>query len=757
MGIERFFSSIEENKIANLDHEFTKTHEDRIHANHFYIDFNSIIHVTSKKILMKLNQDLYKFIKNEGDPKEYLKKFGGETVDKMIIDEVIDSVRKLLEFYIYPEELYYLYIAIDGVPSKSKMMAQKKRRYMGSVISKIRQMIFEKYKEDMKKSDDIRYIFEEYKINWDKSLITPGTEFMHKMHEAMISIDMEMNVKEICKNLKQYKYSSPYEPMEGETKIVMEMRKKENKDKHLIFSPDSDVSLLGLLLSNRISNIKILRHNQQRNNYDVIDVDQLSNNIFKYINKSRKLDKCNVIDDIVFILTIFGNDFLPKMESFDVKHDFDRIIDIYGEVLDEQKKYLINGEKPEINYKFFVKLIKEFQDNEGGNLQISYMGRNYRNYRQVQNALDADQDNFMNKLRKFLKELRKLHSGDIDVSKEFVEQLKKIGRVNSLDQYISRGKRLRVFMPFTKSIRDRFYQIKLSKTLNYLEENMKPTKYDEEVMRFESMLDEYREMLDAKPVNLGKTYIEKDYLKTNKVYDEVKQYYDDFFGVKDINGKKIKEVTQEYIDGLVWVFNHYYGDLDRGKVSTWYFPYNKAPLMTQIYDVVNKHDNDYFTKILERLKKKEVLRKDYFNTVEQLMYVTPAKGLENIMPKAYKKFINSGYYPDLDKLAESFLKGEKVIDCRGEIFLNKCHLEEQDKISDEKFINTLRRIKLDPSVIDRSGIFYDVPRDKIFNYGILVPISNIRNKSKYKYYKKKYLESGQIKYKIKYKHYKNIS
>ena len=174
-------------------------------------------------------------------------------------------------------------------------------------------------------------------------------------------------------------------------KIVMEMRNKENKGKHLIFSPDSDVSLLGLLLNKQISDLQILRHNQQRNNYDVINVDKLGTNIFKYINKNRKLDKHRVIDDVVFILTIFGNDFLPKMESFDVKHDFTRIIDKYVEVLDEQKKYLIDKH---LNYNFVVQLIKKFKQNEGGNLQISYMGRNYRNYRQIQEILGATQDNF---------------------------------------------------------------------------------------------------------------------------------------------------------------------------------------------------------------------------------------------------------------------------------------------------------------------------------------------------------------------------
>ena len=218
MGIERFFSSIEENKITNLDNEFTKTHKNMIHTNHFYIDFNSIIHVTSKSVIGGLNRNLYKLIKSNGDPRKYLDEFNDKKINKLIIEEVVKTVYKLLKFYIYPNELQYLYIAIDGVPSKSKMIAQKKRRYMGSVISRIRKMIFNKHKNDLEKNNKTRYIFEKFKIDWDKSLITPGTLFMHQMHEAMTSFEMETNIKQICKNIKQYKYSSPYEPMEGETK-----------------------------------------------------------------------------------------------------------------------------------------------------------------------------------------------------------------------------------------------------------------------------------------------------------------------------------------------------------------------------------------------------------------------------------------------------------------------------------------------------------------------------------------------------------
>ena len=58
------------------------------------------------------------------------------------------------------EKLKYFYIAIDGVPSKAKMVEQKKkRRYNSEVISIIEDKIFKKYEDELKK-DESRYIFE---------------------------------------------------------------------------------------------------------------------------------------------------------------------------------------------------------------------------------------------------------------------------------------------------------------------------------------------------------------------------------------------------------------------------------------------------------------------------------------------------------------------------------------------------------------------------------------------------------------------
>jgi 5'-3' exonuclease len=95
-----------------------------------------------------------------------------------------------------------------------------------------------------------------------------------------------------------------------------------------------------------VKNLYMLRHNQQtsetagRNIYDLIDVKMLKENISYYINRQPGQAKCfdmkqqnktfcfdtnNINYDLVCISTLFGNDFIPKIETINVKKGFQNI------------------------------------------------------------------------------------------------------------------------------------------------------------------------------------------------------------------------------------------------------------------------------------------------------------------------------------------------------------------------------------------------------------------------------------------------
>ena len=811
MGIEKFFSAIQENKITNLQSSFTNKLEKQLDVSYLYIDFNSIVYIVAHKIISDLNSLMFKLIIGDKNITKISKEYNLENhlevtllkskididINNIIIEKVLEYVINIVTNYINPDKLKKLYIAIDGVPSKSKMVEQRKRRYMGMTIEKVKEKIFLKYEKELQK-DNIRYTFEINKIRWSTINITPGTVFMDNLVKSLISSKFDKKLKNVCKNLEEYIFSGPYEPGEGEKKIIDNIRSNKHDivDDYVIYSPDSDVTLLCLLLNinlydnPKVSRLKILRHNQQKENYDVVDIDKLSDNLYNYVVKEVNIipapDKDNIISDIVLILTIFGNDFIPKIQAFDVKNDFDKIINKYITLLKETNKYIINYNKKtnkrEINLIMFKGIIKLLKQDEGGNLQKIYITSHYQNYDKLKKVLEADHSTFTEILNNFLSKLREMND-DLTTNKndfinkwsnneysDFINKLKKITRlsinkesnnITFLNAYIDEYKITKqypkvniYFRPYKQSLNSDFHQERLNKSLNYLGQTAKITKYDEEIYKFDNMLDKYQKKLLAYKLNLGYISIDpKTYTwKTAKIIDSVKKFYKDYFDITDISIKnnKMKKLIYEYIRGLLWVFNFYFNnfseDDNRRFGDSWFYPYNYAPLMTQIYEYLlttSELDNNF-----EEFK---IPRKDYFNCLEHLMYVSPAPSLLNIIPEEYRNFAKtSSFYPDLNEIVDSVINDNSTkneIDCRGQLFLNKCHITKlhinRNFNEDKKFINTLRQIPLSSETKKRKGSY---KLDNSSNIDIIK-----YNLNQYGAYKRMYLDTREYKYKKLYK------
>lgn len=830
MGIELFFSSLQKNNITNLKTSFTKTLQQQLDAEYLYIDFNSIVYVTRNKIVMDFNYMLYKIITNRYredkrcqkiikeyyideqylTPEKFHKRYTDDGLDKKIINKVLEYTINITTNYVKPNKLKHLYIAIDGVPSKSKMVEQKNRRYMGSFISEMAKIIFDKHRQDLQKNHQKRYLFEKYKIGWSRNKITPGTPFMDMLNKGLTSSRFELGLKKSCKNLKSYIFSGPYEPGEGEKKIVDHMRSlKQDKSSYVIYSPDSDVTLLGLILNTKvdnrkISNLQILRHNQQKDNYDVIDIDMLAANLYSYaVGKlDAAPDRDSVIRDIVFILTVFGNDFVPKILSFSARHDFNLLIDKYIKVIKENRdkssyNYMIDikSNRRVLDQDIFIKVIRELHLDEGGNLQKVYMSNNYRNYNRLKRIiLRGNSDNFTLELNKFLTNLRLLNKA-VETNKDlsewsknivFSKQLQDTTRLSDIESYAAyyrqnrRFPRAVSFQRYQDSF-DNFHRDRLKRSLEYLGPNTEPTKYDIEMYKFNNMFDEYRSKLDAKRLNLG--YISVDprtnTWKSEKIVEGVQRYYKEFFNISgslDTNkNPKLKSLVKEYLEGLVWVFEYYYNNFsekyNRGYSDTWFYSYRSSPLLTQIYSYLDKNrDRSIIKGITNELTKYRVDKKGYFNCLEHLMYTSPAPNIKSLIPKEYRKFADSKFYPDISKMAkDTYYNRSKSVDCRGVIFLNKCHLvgvhTYKDYNKDRQFIKTLRKIKLSHDSRSRSGEYrQDKPNINTFIYGDIVPLDTLHNnqtggsikscKQKYIAYKKRYLDTKDKKYKKEYKRYK---
>ena len=157
MGIENFFNTITKNKIISD----SLLINDKIMCDYLYIDFNSIIYIVSDILESEINYYLYSIIINKKDDKciniekkyninfntidEFKEYFTQNKVGDLVKNYIYSYIENLIFNIVIPDNLKELYISIDGTPTMSKIVEQKKRRHMNYIISTFKEEIYEKY------------------------------------------------------------------------------------------------------------------------------------------------------------------------------------------------------------------------------------------------------------------------------------------------------------------------------------------------------------------------------------------------------------------------------------------------------------------------------------------------------------------------------------------------------------------------------------------------------------------------------------
>jgi len=371
MGIERFFSSLNRqfDVVTDLIAPYTK-----IDATHFLIDFNSIIHNVSSQMLSELNQFQQKKIENLSFPFTNMDDF-----EPQLIIQVKEYIKTLLRDNFISQNITYLMLAIDGVPSFAKMMEQKKRRYIGDLMTKLMKSVI-------------------LPVDWSKNNISPGTGFMDKMSQELKDVRFFNECRDICPNITGILVSDVYNPGEGEMKIMTCLRNiKSTSNKICVYSPDSDMILLLMILD--IETV-LLRFDQQKSKkenkkiFNMIEVQRFKQELITYCKERIKSldDDRLLIDEIIYIFTLFGDDFLPKLESINVGEDINIIIDNYlltlievGNIL---KKVQYGGSN---NIKLFENITGgSTQRKSGKNLLRREMKEDYQEYLDELNNKESD-------------------------------------------------------------------------------------------------------------------------------------------------------------------------------------------------------------------------------------------------------------------------------------------------------------------------------------------------------------------------------
>jgi 5'-3' exonuclease len=363
MGIPFYFSYL----IQNHKKIITKI-ENIKNINNLFIDSNSIIYDS-------LN---FQNFKNKTQFENY------------IIENVIDKLQIIIK-NINPRNKTF--IAFDGVPPIAKLTQQKNRRYKSHYQAKL----FNKT------------------ILWDTCAITPGTNFMNNLNNA---------IKKHFTNNENIILSLTDIPGEGEHKIFEYIRENINSEdcenvNNIVYGMDADLIMLSLnhlkyskqiyLYRETPHFIKSLDNSLDPKQTYLINILELGNQIYKELTDDISVQKdtpdwlkeasdvldsslnnlqingqtfYSKIDDYIFICFLLGNDFMPHFPAINIRSNgFTVLLELYKKLFNNKKQLIKDDKIVWGNFKLFIGKIAENEEmflKEIYNLREKQSKKNYR-------------------------------------------------------------------------------------------------------------------------------------------------------------------------------------------------------------------------------------------------------------------------------------------------------------------------------------------------------------------------------------------
>ena len=772
MGIEKFFNSIVKNNTVKNNKNIIVL-EKKIKANYFYIDFNSILYKLSAKLEKELNCLLYEIIIKDlsDESKQISKEYGFDVsednysvesfkkyftedyTDRIILHLIVEEIDYLLNELIDSDELKTLYISLDGIPNFAKIIEQKRRRYNNYIIGEIKKKIMKKVADETEEEEHMK-LYNKNKYSFDRTKLVAWHSFMEKIGLLLTSEEFKDNLNQKFKNLTRYVFSGANVFGEGEKKIIEDILFNKMIGKYVIYSPDSDVIILSMILHNKIKSDFFVMHYDQNNvKYDIIDINTLCDNIYNYVMQHIKIDKeinkYNVINDIAFLMTMFGNDFLPKIESIDVKKDYEIMLILYAELLNNSKKsiyYLTYniGIKNYINFLSLSIILSKFKkDEERFLINDTYMSNKYRNYNYIKSILGGNSLHL--ELKKYIYDANKLFgilknwSHKMDNIKEYIDKNVKNDIFKNFDEsflrkfmiiernlnlnneekiqekflkilpsffkyknnkFILSGTNKLFLQEFDKTVKSKFHETKLNESM--VSKKMTVGDYEKESYSFDNILGKYIDILRAQNDEIGITnlgvingnryvYRYENYTLTNE------KYYKTYFSEKN-KKTDINLICKEYLKGIVWVFDYYFNKNNSkynfNNISTWHYPYHRAPLLFDLSNYLNNITNKNELKY----NFEYVSYDNYFTKEEHYLFITPNKKDES-----------------LKKIVDSFFDKKNIVDCRRVTYLSKCVINDIEQIDFDTYKKNKKTNEKEVNVGYIPNIYYFNNKYKIEN------------------------------------------
>ncbi|WVZ54598.1 hypothetical protein U9M48_005371 [Paspalum notatum var. saurae] len=251
----------------------------------------------------------------------------------MTLQEVFESMFEYMDRLfrvVRPRRL--LYLAVDGVAPCAKMVRLQGGRFNNAMKARHEEIQEDKMRKELRaQGKDVPPL--EISEVPDPNVITPGTEFMEKLSQALkyyirARLNSDPGWKDIMVIL-----SDANVPGEGEHKIMSFIRAQRSMEgydpntRHCLYGQDAD--LIMLALASHEVHFSILREDVLLPNQAKTKRNPKKPNLFlnicvlreyleidmKILDPVCKPDIERLIDDFIFICFLMGNDFIPHIPS----------------------------------------------------------------------------------------------------------------------------------------------------------------------------------------------------------------------------------------------------------------------------------------------------------------------------------------------------------------------------------------------------------------------------------------------------------
>lgn len=519
-----------------------------------------------------------------------------------------------------------LYLAIDGVAPRAKMNQQRSRRFRSAeekrMLAEIEEQCRQKLStDDDDNDDDSNNEASPNKDEFDRNVITPGTDFMMN-----VSAHVQKWLK---KKAKEWKiaviFSDASIPGEGEHKIMDYVRAQRGSPgydpntRHVIHGLDAD--LIMLALATHEPHFTVLREevilgksgshmSQERKRLSRFKetFDELNNGNevptgwpyteplvrlsvpclreylmieFEQLRQYPWFDFERLVDDVVFMTFFIGNDFLPHLPSLEIREGaLDFLFNVYKEIFPRLQGYITS---------------------HGGDVDLAKLNTMLIEIGKIEDMV------FQNRYQSEIKRMK-------NQERWKAEKEQKASQNNSDDGTKKEGKSARALKVKHKLTDDekkedgvankkmkKDYKVKSIVNVPKKEVDVKKQKAEE---LKEIVEKKHKEILDENASSI----VDKIRLHESGWKD---RYYSDKIKSDDIESAGGKQhLFRSYLIGLCWVSKYYFTGVPSWK---WFFPFHYSPFASDLRNV-----HYYFTNHPVTFQINEP-----FDPIEQLMAVLP--------------------------------------------------------------------------------------------------------------------------------------